>query len=51
MLLKELGDTLWYLTQSAQALGSTLEEVATLNIAKLDSRASRRAIGGSGDER
>ncbi len=51
LLLKELGDTLWYVTQAASALDSSLEEVAKANIAKLASRADRGAVGGSGDER
>ena len=34
-LAYELGDVLWYLAQSANQLGLTLEQVAELNIAKL----------------
>lgn len=37
-LLKELGDRLWYLSQGARLLGSTLAEVAAMNIAKLRAR-------------
>ncbi len=51
LLLKELGDVLWYVSQSAAALGSNLEQVAEINIAKLASRAERNTIGGSGDNR
>jgi NTP pyrophosphatase (non-canonical NTP hydrolase) len=50
-LLLELGDALWYIAQNAQELGSTLEEVAQMNIAKLNSRQLRGTIGGSGDNR
>ena len=34
----ELGDVLWYLSQSASQLGLTLEQIAELNIAKLYKR-------------
>ncbi|MEW9093963.1 MAG: nucleoside triphosphate pyrophosphohydrolase family protein [Clostridiaceae bacterium] len=37
-LISELGDVLWYLNLSANALGVTLEEVAMLNIEKLEKR-------------
>lgn len=51
LLLKELGDTLWYLTQVANKLGSSLEEVAKLNISKLESRRKKNTLRGSGNER
>ncbi len=51
LILKELGDVLWYVAQTASALDSSLEEVAKANIAKLASRAERGAVGGSGDNR
>lgn len=35
---KELGDLLWYVTQGADALGCTLEEIAQGNIDKLRRR-------------
>jgi NTP pyrophosphatase (non-canonical NTP hydrolase) len=47
----ELGDVLWYLSQLASAIGCTLEEVAWANAQKLESRAARGVIGGSGDMR
>jgi NTP pyrophosphatase (non-canonical NTP hydrolase) len=50
-LLKELGDVLWYIAAVAQELDSDIETVATMNIAKLRSRAVRNALHGSGDNR
>jgi NTP pyrophosphatase (non-canonical NTP hydrolase) len=50
-LLKELGDVLWYVAAAARELGSSLPEVARLNLEKLTSRADRGVLGGSGDER
>ena len=37
-LVKELGDSLWYLTQMASDLGVSLEDVARQNIDKLEAR-------------
>ena len=51
LMIKELGDVLWYVSQVARELGSTLEEVAQGNIEKLASRAERQQLHGSGDER
>lgn len=42
-MLLELGDTLWYLSQVADELGSSLDEVAQLNVEKLMLRYSRKA--------
>lgn len=50
-LLKELGDVLWYVSACAQDLGSSLTEVAWMNIDKLTSRSERGKLEGSGDER
>ena len=49
--LKELGDTLWYLSQSARLAGFTLQEVAEANIDKLWDRKQRDKIHGDGDDR
>lgn len=37
-LIDELGDVLWYITETATGLGTTLEEVAARNIGKLRAR-------------
>lgn len=51
LLLYELGDIMWYVSQAAFELCSDLEEVAELNIKKLRSRADRNVIKGEGDSR
>lgn len=51
LLMQELGDVLWYLTMLANELGSSLEDVAIKNKAKLSLRKEKDAIKGSGDER
>lgn len=48
---KELGDVLWYLTRSANELGYSLEQIASMNIEKLTSRRDRGVLKGSGDDR
>lgn len=50
-ILAELGDVLWYVNSIAVLLGSSLDDVAANNLAKLQSRKERQVIGGSGDER
>ena len=50
-IAKELGDVLWYVSACATEIGYTLSEVAALNIEKLESRKTRGALGGSGDNR
>ena len=51
MLVKEMGDVLWYLSAIATDLGISLEEIATINIEKLHSRKRRNQIKGDGDDR
>lgn len=50
-IVAELGDTLWYVSNTAKELGLTLEDVAVENIKKLSGRAERGTITGSGDKR
>ena len=50
-ILKEAGDVLWYLTALSAQLGSSLEEVMALNIAKLTARRARGRIHGEGSDR
>lgn len=47
----ELGDVLWYVARVADELALNLSEVALGNLEKLESRAERGTIRGSGDER
>ena len=51
LIIKELGDVLWYVADIAEELGFTLERVAEMNIDKLASRLDRGTIIGSGDNR
>lgn len=51
LLIKEIGDVLWYLAAAAHELGTTLDEVAAINVDKLSKRAAEGKLGGSGDER
>ena len=50
-LKAELGDVLWYLSQTATELGLSLDEIAEYNIAKLLDRQARGKIQGEGDHR
>lgn len=50
-IIKELGDTLWYLSAVADELHVTLDWVAHCNIEKLKDRKDRNMINGSGDNR
>lgn len=38
MAVKEIGDTLWYLTFAAKTIGSSLQEVIDANVKKLSER-------------
>lgn len=50
-IVKELGDTLWYIASIARYLGVSLSDVAEGNIEKLESRWQRDLIHGAGDDR
>lgn len=51
LLIKEVGDMLWYLSAACNELGITLSDAAYGNLCKLADRAERDALRGSGDER
>ena len=50
-LAAELGDVLWYVAQLAAELGLDLDDIAQANLDKLQSRAERGVLAGSGDNR
>lgn len=50
-IIDELGDVLWYAAALARDLDVTLSEVASINLSKLDDRAKRGVLKGSGDKR
>ena len=50
-MIKELGDVLFYVTALANHFDSNLAEVLQTNMDKLNSRASRGVLSGSGDDR
>lgn len=51
LLVKEVGDVLWYLAAACRELNITLEDAAQINLAKLADRNTRNKLQGSGDER
>ncbi len=50
-IIKELGDTLWYVASIARYLDAPLSEVAEKNVEKLYSRLERGVLAGDGDNR
>ena len=50
-IVKELGDVIFYATALSNYFYSNLEEVMQVNMDKLDDRANRGVIKGSGDNR
>lgn len=50
-LVKELGDLLWYLAQTATEAGLSLDVIAGVNLERLASRKERGVLGGSGGDR
>jgi NTP pyrophosphatase (non-canonical NTP hydrolase) len=51
LLIKEVGDVLWYLSAACNELGITLGEAALENLKKLSDRSARGKLQGSGDDR
>lgn len=51
LIIKEIGDVLWYLSAACNELGISLSEAALINLEKLCDRSERDALRGSGDER
>lgn len=51
LIIKEIGDVLWYLSAACNELGISLSEAAVANLEKLADRTERDALRGSGDER
>ena len=50
-LEKEIGDVLWYLANLASDLHLSLEDIANMNIEKLQDRKNRNVLKGEGDNR
>lgn len=50
-IAKEVGDLQWYIARTAEEIGYDLEEIAQMNVSKLNSRKDRGVLGGSGDNR
>ena len=51
LIIKELGDTLWYIAAISRYLEVNLSEVANGNITKLEDRYQRNKLHGEGDKR
>lgn len=51
LIIKEVGDCLWYLSAICRELGINMSDAALLNLQKLYDRQQRGALQGSGDER
>lgn len=50
-IVKELGDVLWYVSAIATYLDVPFDDIAQVNIKKLEDRAKRSKLHGSGDDR
>lgn len=51
LIIKELGDVLWYVSAICNELGISMAYVAKENLKKLKDRTDRQVLQGSGDER
>jgi len=51
LIIKEIGDNLWYLARICAEVGITFSDAAYSNLEKLCDRTERDALRGSGDER
>lgn len=51
LIIKEIGDVLWYASAACNELGISLSESALINLEKLCDRTERDALRGSGDVR
>lgn len=50
-MIKEMGDVLWYMSETASAVDTRLQNIAEMNYEKLKSRAGRGKLNGDGDNR
>lgn len=50
-IAKELGDVLWYIAAVARDIGYSLDDIAKMNIDKLEGRKERGVLQGNGDNR
>jgi NTP pyrophosphatase (non-canonical NTP hydrolase) len=48
---KEMGDILWYLWAMCEEMGTTLDEIARINVEKVSDRAKRGVVCSTGDNR
>ena len=51
LIVKELGDTMWYIAAISRYLDTPLSDVAQINIDKLEDRYQRNKLHGEGDKR
>lgn len=51
LMVKELGDVLWYVSAVSRELGIDLEDVAQASLDKVNGRHERGTLHGSGDDR